>query len=67
MKMVVMTYAAIAVTFSLGFVAGAWWAALGLLDRYGDLEVSMVKRIDDDQVVIRSPPAAVFNCLGQRI
>ena len=67
MKTVVMIYAAISVTFSLGFVAGAWWAARGLLDRFGDLEVSMVKRIDDDHVVVRAPPVVVIYCLGQRI
>ena len=57
-------YITISVTFSLGFVAGAWWVARARIDGRAGLEVAM---IEDDQGSVRAPPAAAFYCLGQRI
>jgi hypothetical protein len=58
-------YAAISVTFSLGVVAGGWWVAR---ERINDasFEVEPIER-NDDQGVVRAPPATVFYCLGQRV
>ena len=62
MKTVVSIYAALSVTFSLGFVAGAWWVARARIHGRAGLEV-----IEDDKESVRAPPTAAFYCLGQRI
>ena len=57
-------YAAISMTFSLGFVAGAWWVARA---RINSVEVEAIERDHDDQGFVRAPPAEVVYCLGQRV
>jgi hypothetical protein len=37
-------YAAISVTFSLGFVAGAWWASRGRIDESASFELETIER-----------------------
>ena len=59
------SYAAISVTFSLGFAAGAWWVARARINDTS-FEMKAIERNDDDQGVACAP-AAVFYCLGQRV
>ena len=60
---ILVAFAALSVTFSLGFIAGAWWAARARINGRAGTEVAM---IEDDKESVRAPPAAVFYCLGQR-
>jgi hypothetical protein len=60
------SYAAISITFSLGFVAGAWWVARSRLND-PSFDWDAIEREDDDQRPVRASPAAVFYCLGQRV
>ena len=62
---ILIAYAALSATFSLGFVAGTWWVARARHER-ASLKMEMIKR-NDDTPEANLATSGVFYCLGQRI
>ncbi len=52
MAMILTIYVAISVTFSVGFVAGAWWASRARADDDSSFGVETIDRSDDQSVVL---------------
>ena len=73
MTMILTIYVAVSVTFSAGFVAGAWWASRSCINESSSLEVETIDRRPEPGPSGRSSPgtaadirrlAAVPLCCG---
>jgi hypothetical protein len=61
MMTILTVYFAISLTFSLGFVAGAWWASRARIQEGASMEVETIDRNHDQGAVpIRGRPSIAF-------